>query len=1249
MNCPNCGFESPLEMIFCGMCGTRLKTVCANCNFANPDTFRFCGHCGAPLPLSERTATVAEPAVVYNVEPVTAQDAVPAARSIPMLEGERRLATVLIADVKGSTNLLEQLGTEAWVDLMNRVLQTLEAEVYRFGGQVDQFRGDGLVAFWGARLAHEDDPERAILAALAMQRESQAFAAQLAEQQGVQLQLRIGINSGEVIVAQIGERSQHSEDTAMGEAIALAARMESSAEPGTVLVSENTFHLVQGQFKWQPLGEIAVKGISAPVTVYRPIEPRAGILRSRRLHLYGLSSHLVGRREQFEAIRECIDKLYTGQGGVVMLTGGEGTGKSELVSVVRSRVARDRAIVSKALGESDLLQVLPSPTWLFGQCHSFEQTRPYAMWLDLLGDWLGRGEGECNTASCDCLRERALALWGDQMGEYYPYLAKFLDLPLPSDVAARVALLDAEGLRQRILLSLRKWLEAMIGQGPLILVFDDVHWADTSSLELLQNCLPLCEQHPLLLIVILRKDRAAVVQPICSLIEREFMHLLTDLELLPLTPEQSGAMIDNLLGPNVLAADLRALIARKAEGNPYYIEELIQMLIRDGTLVRDEQTGHWLPTRTVDSLDLPDTVRGLLLASMEGLSPDERHVLQVASVIGPIFWLNMLAHLLDDGVLLERHLIALQDAQLIRAGMSTPELGQEYTFQSNMLRETAYEGLLSPLRTAYHLKTGQYMEQFFGLDTSPRYYAFLAYHYHCAGIASKELFYALQTAEHAQAIYANEEAVDQYTRALHLLDEMEAQARGETRLYVIHTQRFEALNGRRRVLFRLGRVVEGVADAQALLQLAGQLDDDPAWTIDALLQQPGVAGWDSLEQLREGISMAERALTLARQIDDQQRELMCLGAIANQLLSLDDPRSGQVAEAALQLARELKDRYAEVSILTGMGSVYMWSDQQARGVEFLQAALELSQTSNDKIGEISLLEMMGMQCERQGDYHRMLTEFHEKRLQLAVELGHLPLQANALMHCGQIQGIYLGDYEGGLARLRESEQRWKMAAKNPFVLLRIIQVATEMDDTAAALSLVERARQLDARTIHDMGHAGMYLVEARLYLALGDRAHLQQSLDLCARTSQLVVSRHFLSRQYQMAADCLSAAVYLKLAEPAEDDDVRQAHHRQALERSQAALDLYAQLGGVQVIECVSEEILFVHSRALLANEQDEQAGEFLGQAYDEMMRKHALIPADSAYSQTFLENIPLHREILLACQERLSISLPNAAQTARR
>ncbi len=223
MNCPNCGFESHMGMRFCGRCGASLAINCPLCGFANPQDYLFCGNCGNPLTGESPTTPGVEPGA-YIIPGLVQKEKAPAELPPGVMEGERRIVTVILADVRRSTDLLEKIGTEAWVSIMNQVFQLLNAEIYRFGGEVDQFRGDGLVAFFGTNIAHEDDPERGVLAALAMQQTIQSFATRLEEQRNIEVKLRVGVNTGEVIVASIGSFNQHQEDTAMGEAVTLAAR-----------------------------------------------------------------------------------------------------------------------------------------------------------------------------------------------------------------------------------------------------------------------------------------------------------------------------------------------------------------------------------------------------------------------------------------------------------------------------------------------------------------------------------------------------------------------------------------------------------------------------------------------------------------------------------------------------------------------------------------------------------------------------------------------------------------------------------------------------------------------------------------------------------------------------------------------------------------------------------------------------------------------------------------------------------------
>jgi class 3 adenylate cyclase/tetratricopeptide (TPR) repeat protein len=1246
VKCANCGFENLPEMRFCGQCGTRLGQVCEVCSFVNPPEYRFCGQCGArlveePVPRIRRMPSEQPPEKLPRTE-------IPELAAVAplQLEGERRLASVILVDVANSTDLLERVGTEPWVRIMNRVLQTLEVEVYRFGGRVDQFRGDGLVAFFGAEAAHEDDPERAVLAGLAMHKAIKPYAAELAERDGIDLQLRVGINTGEVIVASIGDDRHYTEDTAMGAAIALASRMETAAEPSTVLVSDNTYHLVESQFEWEPLGMITVKGISAPIPVYRPLAPRTQATLERHWQPYDPLALLTGRESEFDALKGHADNLRGGQGGIIMLIGDTGMGKSALVDHMHQYVVRQDAVLSEAesAGRSRAATSPHALTWLQVRCRSYDQSRPYSMWLDLLRGWLDVSKGESLTETRERLRRQVDALWGEQApeqaAEHYPYLATFLSLPQEYALPELAKHLDAGARRQQMFLAVRTWIEAMARRGPLVLAFDNVHWADASSLELLEYSLALCDNTPLLWVIAFRPDRASTMWELRRRIEAEYPRRATTLALFPLTEAQGDKMIDRLIGPSVLPAETRALLRERAEGNPYYIQEFIHALMRKGVLVKDVGTDQWYAMRAVDSLDLPSSLQNLLLARIDTLSQEQRRVLQMAATVGPVFWSTLLQVLACDATpaatqpldeeALKAHLASLQRAQLIQERGHVPLLGTEYIFESNLIRDAAYEGLLSTQRVHWHRCVADALEQVLGEKVLARYYSLLAHHYRRAGVTHKELFYTLLAAEEAQADYANVEALEYYNRALRLLETIEAETVDESQRYAIRTQRFEVLNGRRQVLFVMGDYDAGWADAKALLPLARQLRDDPVWLIDALLQQPGVGYIASKKDAVAGVPMAQEALTLARQLGDQRREMQSLAAIAGQRYYLDDPVWLETAEGALEMARQLGDKRYEVGILTTVGGIFASSEAE-RSREYLEAALPIVQSMGYKMSELDLMEVIGVQMESSVDYCRRLAECHERQLEISRAIGQRSAIARALMFLGQIKSIYLGDYEGGEVLLEECRSLWEGTPAELFALLRIAQVRVAQGRYDEAEKRLEKARNIPEQNVHEFGRVGLRLVSAMLNNALGDETCLYAALKLMRQAHQMSAENPQLSQQYQMAAACEAAAAHLGLARVLTDEGGRKCHLQQALQASQAALDIFEASGVVRPIECVSEEILYRHNLALVANGRADEANQYLQRAYNEMMHKHDLIPADSHFRTTFLENIALHREIRAA------------------
>jgi class 3 adenylate cyclase len=544
MHCPKCAEENPAQARFCLQCGARLSLLCPQCHTELPPDAQFCLACGAQVaaaPPQLHGMTAAEH--LERLAPKEYVERLLAARG--HASGERRTVTILFADVKGSTSIAEKLDPEDVAEVMNGAFEVLMPPVYRYEGTLARLMGDAILALFGAPIAHEDDPERACRAGLEITAEAQRYAEKLERERGIQgFNVRVGINTGLVVVGEVGT-DLRVEYTAMGDAVNLAARMESAAQPGTVLATESTFKLVAPLFETTVLGPLRVKGKAEPVLAYRVVaaKPARGKIRG----IAGLESPLVGREAEFHALQEALQCLRSGVGGVVTIVGEAGLGKSRLMAECRTDC------------KSGL-------RWVEGRCLSYGTSIAYLLWLDVLRNLLGVTVDDSPQQVRDRLHERVSALCGEAADCHFPYLAHLMSLPLDAETESRLRDEDGQQLKGSTFEAVEALLRCAANDRPLVLVCEDLHWADRTSLELLERIVTVTDCAPLLLLCVFRPDPEHGSWQLRETIRRSQRQRYTDLELRLLCAAESQTLLDNLLGVDALPIELRQRIAGAGRG-----------------------------------------------------------------------------------------------------------------------------------------------------------------------------------------------------------------------------------------------------------------------------------------------------------------------------------------------------------------------------------------------------------------------------------------------------------------------------------------------------------------------------------------------------------------------------------------------------------------------------------------------------------------------------------------------------------
>lgn len=1044
MICALCQKGNPDSAAFCISCGAPLGAVCGQCGGELAPEAKFCHRCGhavaAPQLPTHPALLRAVPASVGLEQPKPPElPATPdAAQTSHSTEGERRILTVLFCDVQGSTAMAERLDPEEWADIMNGAFEHLIGSVYHYEGTVARLMGDAILAIFGAPVAHEDDPQRAVLAGLAILRGIQSYSERMKQERGAEINVRVGINTGLVVVGEMGTH-QHLEYTVMGDAVNLASRMEQTAAPGTVQISGNTHKLVKTLFEFETLGDIHVKGKEQTVPAYRVLGLLETPRSARGLELYGLSVPLVGRDDELQTMLDIFGHVLGGRTSVVSIIGEAGAGKSRLL--------REFLSYLEAEGRLDDCRV-----WLWSANCSSLGEQPYGVFAGFFASAYGVSRGDSPEATERKLREALQALGAGQ-ADVKRWLPLFYHLVGIDQGRIGLPAVEPEQLKRHLFLAVRSVLKLHLDQRPLVLLVEDVHWADAASIDLLRFLTDQLEGSPFLVLLAHRPSL-----DVGSFATGRTAY--TPVRLGPLPAAEINDLLDGYFGPlsDRIPVRVRQLVVERADGNPFYAEEIVRSFIEAGTL-KLEPDG-WVWTADVADFDVPATVQGLLLARLDHLPTTTLRFAQEAAVLGPAFDGEVLRAVCSDPGSMDVYLDQLFRAELVEPVPPrwNSETGLRYRFTNLLVQEVAYQSVLLRRRMEMHGHIAASLEEMCGGQPDRlEDLELLGHHYSLSANKVKGAVYLIAAGNRACNLYANEDAARYYRRALETLRTCD-----QPDCWV---ERLAAREGLADVLGLLGRREESLAQYEDALAGYGEDGDKPSrarlrrkiaslhWEAGAreaalvqyqtalellngqtehievahLSQEMGRLAFRSGDN-QEAIQWAQKALDTAEQLVTRNgisQEAASATAHAYNTIGVALARAARLEEAVEYVERsiEVAQKYdlpqAACRAYTNLGVLYTNLDP-GQAIEICSAGLDLAK----KIGDMSMqswlyANLASAYCTFTGQCEAEGIAAAEAAIELDRQFGQLDHLAVPLIVLGQIYQCH-GDPEAALASYQEA-------------------------------------------------------------------------------------------------------------------------------------------------------------------------------------------------------------------------------------
>ena len=1088
--CPECGIQLPAEAQFCFSCGHRLDEAGAE---AGPE----------PEPVQDRLKQYIPEELLAKLE---------SARASGGMQGERRVVTMLFCDVQGSTAAAENLDPEEWAEIINGAFDYLISPVYRYEGTLARLMGDAILAFFGAPIAHEDDPQRAVLAGLDIVNDIGPYAEQVRRQWGIDFAVRVGINTGLVVVGEVGS-DLRVEYTALGDAINLASRMEQTAQPGTVQISADTHKLVAPLFEFEDLGGVEVKGKSEPVNAYRAIRRKEvpGTLRG----IEGLEAPLIGRDREMATLKGMLHDLSQGRGQIASVMGEAGLGKSRLMAELRQAAADEGLLYAggDSGGAADNGDG-PGIGWYEGRSLSFQTSTPYALFVDLLGGYFGLRPDDGDADKAAKLSARVGQVSSQRVPEIAPFLATMLGIDVTGDDAERVRYLEPPQLRARVFGATQELVEMAASKRPMVLVFEDLHWTDSTSLDLIEQLMPLTDRTALMIVALFRPSRQEPSWRFHEVASRDYPHRYTSVSLEPLGEDSSRELVANLLHVEDLPERVRALILSKAEGNPFFVEEVIRSLLDAKLVVRENS--RWRATREIENIALPDTLAGVITARLDRLDEESKRVAQTSAVIGREFPFDTLRDVHDSTGILDDSLVDLQRRELVRERSVVPR--RVYMFKHALTQEAAYGSLLLRRRRELHKRVAECLQ-----EIEPDSAHEIAGHFVEAGEPVLALPYLVDAGDRAAGAYSTPEAIDLYSRALEILETVDD--------LPLARRAYEGLGG---ALTFAGDVQRAVENYHKMLHAAQELGNH-SMQVSALNKLGYVTALmqgefpDAEEHLVEAERLAKQCgdrsglaemhmtycylRTLSGDFDDATEHLSEAAQIG-QDLELEEPRlfglthtantliymsrfeeALEAAEEARRVAEEAgNSKYlSEIMALT-LPFYYIRNGQldaaESSAKEGVEMAARIGAPANEAEGSLTL----GVIGWMRGDYQSAV-QFHERALDAGRRSGMPYLTASALCALGM---AYLDISQDFAPRVTELHSEALEVLKMPLGTATGAMSWADLGFCAMALGNLEGADETFRKGLTSPS-APMYIMRPRLLVGCAFVALARGELDEATR------------------------------------------------------------------------------------------------------------------------------------------------------